>query len=139
MRADEETPATGFAPVESLPVVARGKSANDARLALHSVEEIPIEASREEPAIPATPPATAADANPPQRSLNEGRWVINLLSDPNKALAERFADSARDHGVPVEQTRSELKGRVFWRVQITGFKTMSEARPMPKRSRQDSV
>ena len=53
--------------------------------------------------------------------------MINLLSDPNKALAERFADSARDHGVPVEQNRNEVKGRVFWRVQITGFATMSEA------------
>ena len=54
--------------------------------------------------------------------------MINLLSDPNKALAERFAARARDRGVPVEENRSEVKGRVFWRVQITGFGTMSEAR-----------
>ncbi len=127
MREDEETPATGFAPVESPPVVAHGKPASDARLALHTVEEIPIVASRAEPAIPVAT-ATAADSHPPQGSLNEGRWVINLLSDPNKTLAERFAARARDRGVPVEQNRSEVKGRVFWRVQITGFETMGEAR-----------
>jgi len=123
-RTDEDTPATAFTPIESQPVIQRGKSDGEARLALHSVEEIPIEASRAEPATA----VTATDANPAKTSLKEGRWVINLLSDPNKALAERFADRARERGVPVEQTRSEVKGRVFWRVQITGFGTMSEAR-----------
>ncbi|MGB7933696.1 MAG: SPOR domain-containing protein [Gammaproteobacteria bacterium] len=127
-RTDEETPATVFTSVVSQPVVQRGKSAGDARLALHSVEEIPIEVSRGEPATDTATPATAADANPPQTSRREGRWVINLLSDPNKALAERFAARARDRGVPVEENRSEVKGRVFWRVQITGFGTASEAR-----------
>ena len=123
-RTDDETPATEFTPVESQPVVQRGKSSEYARLALHSEEEIPVGESRDEPATS----ATATDANPPQTSLREGRWVINLLSDPNKALAERFAARARDRGVPVEENRSEVKGRVFWRVQITGFGTMSEAR-----------
>jgi hypothetical protein len=123
-RADEETPAMVFTPVETQPVVQHSKSTGDARLALHSVDDIPIEASSGEP----TTPASATEANPPKTSRREGRWVINLLSDPNKALAERFAASARDRGVPVEENRSEVKGRVFWRVQITGFGTMSEAR-----------
>jgi len=123
-RADEEIPAMVFTPVETQPVVQHGESTGDARLALHSVDDIPIEASSGEPATP----ASATEANPPKTSRREGRWVINLLSDPNKALAERFAASARDRGVPVEENRSEVKGRVFWRVQITGFGTMSEAR-----------
>jgi len=123
-RAEEETPAMVFTPVETQPVVQHGESTGDARLALHSVDDIPIEASSGEPATP----ASATEANPPKTSRREGRWVINLLSDPNKALAERFAASARDRGVPVEENRSEVKGRVFWRVQITGFGTMSEAR-----------
>jgi hypothetical protein len=100
---------------------------DEATLTLQSVEETPIETSTGEPAISVTS-APATDAKPPQGSLKEGRWVINLLSDPNKALAERFAASARDRGVPVEENRSEVKGREFWRVQITGFGTMSEAR-----------
>ena len=109
---------------------------DDATVALPSVEEIPIEASREEPASLATPAppatatttATATDANPPSGGVKEGRWVINLLSDPNVVLAGRFADRARDRGVPVEQNRSEVNGRMFWRVQITGFETAHEAR-----------
>jgi SPOR domain len=124
-RTDEETSATAFAPVESPPVVARGDSAGDAGQALRPVEEIPIEESRAEPAIP---DATATDANSPQGNSTGSRWVINLLSDPNKALADRFAARARDRGVTVEQNRGEVNGRVFWRVQITGFETMGEAR-----------
>jgi hypothetical protein len=53
--------------------------------------------------------------------------VINLLSDPNEGLAERFAARARDSGVPVEQNRIEMKGRIYWRVQITGFDTARDA------------
>jgi hypothetical protein len=103
---------------------------NDATAALNSVEEIPIEASMGEPAISPSPApsVTATNANPPQASLKGGRWIINLLSDPNEALAKRFATRARDHGVSVEQNRTEVKGRVFWRVQITGFETAREAR-----------
>jgi hypothetical protein len=103
---------------------------DDATVTQHSVDELPIEASLGEPddsPAPA-PPVTAANVNPPQERLTGGRWVINLLSDPNEALAERFAAKARDHGVSVEQNRTEVKGRVYWRVQITGFQTAHEAR-----------
>jgi hypothetical protein len=126
-RADEEIPAPVLAQVESQPELTPGRSAGDARLSLHSVEERPIGTSADETAIPDTPTATI-DANPLQANPGEGRWVINLLSDPDKALADRFADRARQGGVPVEQNRSEVKGRVFWRVQITGFETAGEAR-----------
>jgi len=126
-RADEETPAPVPARVESQPGLVPGRSAGDARLSLHSVEDRPIGASAAETAIPDTS-ATTIDANPLQAKPREGRWVINLLSDPDKALADRFADRARQGGIAVEQNRSEVKGRVFWRVQITGFETAGEAR-----------
>ena len=92
-----------------------------------SGEGMPIEASAGEPDNSPTP-ATAANVIPLQEKLKGGRWVINLLSDPNEALAERFAAKARDHGISVEQNRTEVKGRVYWRVQITGFQTAGEAR-----------
>jgi len=126
-RTDEEAPRATSTPVDSRSAIAPGESAGDATLALYSMEERPVEASREKPALPPATPATATEANPPQAGINEGRWVINLLSDPNEALVERFAAKARDHGVSVEQNRTEVKGRVFWRVQITGFETASEA------------
>ena len=130
-RADAETPAAADAPIESQPVAVISESAGATPLLLNSEEERPteetlVEASSEAPAVPVTSiPAT--DASPPQESGKEGPWVINLLSDPNEKLAERFTARARDHGVPVEQNRTEVKGRVYWRVQITGFETASEA------------
>ena len=55
------------------------------------------------------------------------RWVINLLSSQTKAAVERFAGKARLHDIAVEQHRVNLKGREFWRMQVTGFATGEEA------------
>jgi hypothetical protein len=122
-RADEETPAAASTPAESQPVVP-GESAGNAPSALHSEEKSPeVEAFFGEPPAP----SPAADTNPPQVNVKQGPWVINLMSDPNEALVERFAARARDRGVPVEQNRTEVNGRVFWRVQITGFETANKA------------
>jgi hypothetical protein len=83
--------------------------------------------AKQEPAIPETP-AQPADTQSAQASREAGPWVVNLLSDPSEARAARFADKARARGVTVEQNRSEVKGRVYWRVQIPGFATAGEAR-----------
>ena len=56
-----------------------------------------------------------------------GPWVINLLSSPNKSDADRFAEKARKQGVPVEQSSIRLKGREYFRVQLTGFLTERQA------------
>jgi septal ring-binding cell division protein DamX len=56
-----------------------------------------------------------------------GPWVINLLSSPSKSDADRFADKARKLGIPVEQSRIRLKGREYFRVQLTGFPTEKQA------------
>jgi hypothetical protein len=53
--------------------------------------------------------------------------VINLLSSPRKSDADRFADIARKRGIAVEQTTIMLKGREFFRVQLTGFLTEKQA------------
>jgi hypothetical protein len=130
-RADEETPAAASIPVESPPVAVPGESAGDTLVALTIEEERPaeetlVEAASEEPAVPVDP-APRTDAALPQGSGKEGPWVINLLSDPNEAAVGQFAAKARDRGVPVEQNRAEVKGRVFWRVQLTGFATAKDA------------
>jgi hypothetical protein len=122
----EERPVEGSTSVESEPVTMPGGSTDDATVALNSVEEKPDEAFKGEPAVPVVP-APATDAALAQGSGKEGTWVINLLSDPNEAAVGQFAARARDRGVPVEQNRAEVKGRVFWRVQLTGFATAKEA------------
>ena len=56
-----------------------------------------------------------------------GPWVINLLSSPKKSDADRFADKARNQGIAVEQGTVSVKGREFFRVQLTGFLTKKQA------------
>ena len=62
-----------------------------------------------------------------QDAGKRGPWVINLLSSPRKSDADRFADNARKQGIPVEQGTIRLKGREFFRVQLTGFLTQKQA------------
>jgi hypothetical protein len=62
-----------------------------------------------------------------QDAGKRGPWVINLLSSPKKSDADRFADKARKQGIQVEQGTIRLKGREFFRVQLTGFLTEKQA------------
>ena len=62
-----------------------------------------------------------------QDAGKRGPWVINLLSSPRKSDADRFADNARKQGIPVEQGTVSLKGREFYRVQLTGYLTQKQA------------
>lgn len=62
-----------------------------------------------------------------QDAGKRGPWVINLLSSPKKSDADRFADKARKQGIPVERGTIRLKGREFYRVQLTGFLTQKQA------------
>jgi len=59
---------------------------------------------------------------------DRGTWVINLASLPNKAAADRFAESAQSKGIQTEQTRVSVKGREYWRIQLTNFPTAKEAK-----------
>ena len=64
---------------------------------------------------------------PGQDAGKHGPWVINLLSSPKKSDADRFADKARNQGIAVEQGTVSVKGREFFRVQLTGFLTKKQA------------
>ena len=57
-----------------------------------------------------------------------GPWIINLMSSPNKSDADRFAEEARRKGIQVQQTSAMLRDREFFRVQVTGFQTATQAR-----------
>jgi hypothetical protein len=127
-RTEPETPA--MSPVSdeaNRPVREPPRHTDDTGQIHPPTEQPPTLAASNEPATPVMP-AVAIETQPASASSKAGPWVINLLSDPNEALAGRFADKARDRGVTVEQTRAEVKGRVYWRVQIPGFATAGEAR-----------
>lgn len=59
---------------------------------------------------------------------NTGPWLINLASLPSQANAEHFMKRARSRGIETQQQKVTVKGKKYWRVQITGFSTAANAR-----------
>ncbi len=59
---------------------------------------------------------------------DRGAWVINLASLTSKDAADRFAVSAQSKGIQTELTRVTVKGKEYWRIQLTNFPTAKEAR-----------
>jgi SPOR domain len=57
-----------------------------------------------------------------------GSWVINVASLGNQAAAARFSARAHAHGIPVQQQVVTVDGQQRWRIQITGFSSLTEAR-----------
>ncbi|UCC57006.1 MAG: SPOR domain-containing protein [Gammaproteobacteria bacterium] len=64
---------------------------------------------------------TPAESPAAKAGAVSGRWVINLSSSPDKAAADWFMAKARSKGIPVDLVKAEVKGRDYWRVQLTGF------------------
>lgn len=123
-RSEEETPGAAPLPADLQPGDADERSADIATPEKDSTVKKPPTGSG---GVVVTPDM-ATDTEPAHEESKTGRWVINLLSDPNSVLAGRFALKARNRGIPVEQQHAEVKGRMVWRVQITGFATAKEAR-----------
>jgi cell division septation protein DedD len=69
-------------------------------------------------------------------STGTGAWVINLVSLPSQADADQFSARARSKGVHTEQQNVTVKGKKYWRVQITGFVTSEEAKSHSNSSKQ---
>lgn len=71
---------------------------------------------------------TVIEQLPVVTAVNEGPWVINLVSTPSKADADRITEKALSRNIQTEQQEVTVKGKQYWRVQITGFKTAEDAR-----------
>ena len=99
----------------------------DARAVVNADREAHSSVHAEQPAEALAPDIPTGETRAPAAD-ETGPWVINLLSSPNKAAVDRFAGQARLHDIAVEQHRVTVKGRQFWRVQVTGFATAKEAR-----------
>jgi hypothetical protein len=73
-------------------------------------------------------PASPAAAAPQQGSRTaDSHWVINLASFPDQAAADRFMQEAADKGIETDKRRVTIKGREFWRAQVTGFPSSADA------------
>ena len=106
-------------------------TADPAPASVAKASETPDETAAEAPAKPASRTSQAPATQAPARQTatdNQGPWVINLLSSPDKGYVERYAARARSKDVAVEMHSAKVKGRTYWRLQITGFATASAAK-----------
>jgi cell division septation protein DedD len=58
---------------------------------------------------------------------DDGPWVINLASLPQKNKAERFVEKARSKGIDAELSQVTVRGKEYWRAHVSGFATAAEA------------
>jgi SPOR domain/PilZ domain len=70
----------------------------------------------------------APGAARPAETASKGPWTINLLSSANKSDVDRLADLAAKAGIQTTTARAEVKGRNYWRLQVTGFPSLGEAK-----------
>lgn len=110
------------------PVVQTGSDITSA------TADAPATAAPDTPvAAPAGPapdeqPRAATGAQDSVDTTENGTWVINLASLPDKTDAENFAARARARDIAVELQAVTVKGRDYWRVQVVGFPNSAAAR-----------
>jgi len=97
-----------------------------------SVPDKPAETRGTSRTSPQMPDNTITSRNPESASMatgvRSGPWIINLLSSINKRDTDRLAMIAEGQGIQVVQNKAIVKGKEYWRLQITGFKTAAEAK-----------
>jgi cell division septation protein DedD len=74
------------------------------------------------------PPSGAADRQARETIKERSPWVINLISSSSKSDAEHFMAKARSRGVAAGIYRVAVKGKDYWRVQVSGFATAADAK-----------
>jgi hypothetical protein len=94
-----------------------------------SAAEKPSAASRQaDETAAATATADDTGAAPETTSPGTGPWTINLMSSPDKAYVERFATRARAQDFNVVISKAEVRGRLYWRLQVPGFNSSADAK-----------
>lgn len=78
---------------------------------------------------PAASASQAAEKRQPTSAaaVNNGPWAINLVSSIDRQDAERIARRANSADIPTIITSAKIKGRLYWRLQVTGFKSLAVA------------
>jgi len=115
--------------LETLPPPASGITEKEASMAIAphlSSGVVASGSSVTSAAIEHQPPLTSNE--PAIKTSTNGPWVINLVSTPRKADADRLTEKALSKDIATEQQQITVKGTQYWRVQITGFPTAENAR-----------
>jgi hypothetical protein len=116
---EQAVPETGGTDTATAVVVATQQANAPGQPDAAAVDSMDTELSRTESEVE----KTAVTA-----STGDGPWIINLLSSRSKQDTDRLAEIAATHGIPVVQSRAIVKGKEYWRLQVTGFSNASEAK-----------
>jgi PilZ domain/SPOR domain len=82
-----------------------------------------------EPAVTKHESTDATGSMPPTKaSASTPPWTINLLSSSRQSDITRLAETARKAHIDTSVEQAEVKGRTYWRLQIGGFSSMTEAK-----------
>ncbi len=65
-----------------------------------------------------------------------GPWVINLMSSRDRQYLEKIARQAQAKSILTELNSTKVKGRVYWRLQVTGFDSLADAKSRAREIRQ---
>ncbi len=105
-------------------------STNPASTEIQPINEItqPVPASLGSMADRKAETGNASGTAAATASSGSGPWIINLLSSRKKQDTDRLAEIAATHGIPVVQNRAIVKGKEYWRLQVTGFGNATEAK-----------
>jgi hypothetical protein len=57
-----------------------------------------------------------------------GPWAINLMSSLDRQYLESVARRAQSADIPTVLTSAKVKGKLYWRLQVTGFRSLAEAK-----------
>ena len=118
----EDTPAATMAVSNETAAIADRPESPDAE---PDIQPDPV-AVAEQP-VPAVSEPVADKKPVTSEPEDGGPWVINLISSRERAYVTRYAARAQAKGISTEIINAEVKGREYWRLQVTGFKTMAEA------------
>jgi hypothetical protein len=88
----------------------------------------PTPASSGAPAEPADQSLQTEAAQSGTPAVRNGPWVINLISSRDRGYVERFSEKTGAAQYDAVLNSAMVKGRQYWRLQITGFDSAADAR-----------
>ena len=68
--------------------------------------------------------------------ISSGPWIINLMSSRDRQYLENIARRAQARNIPTELNSTNVKGKVYWRLQVTGFDSLAAAKSRAREIRQ---
>ena len=84
------------------------------------------------------PPSTATDRdeNKTASPTPTGPWVINLMSSVDRQYLTDLARRAQASGIQTELNSAMVSGKRYWRLQVTGFASLAQAKVRANEIRQ---